>query len=264
MVRAYWQLAASSFRRHLTYRAAAMAGLATNFFFGILRAYLFLTVLDTGAHFAGYSRAQLLAFTGWTQALIAFLMLFGWYELMETVRSGEIVGDLCRPVDLFLYWQSRDLGRSLQALLVRGLPLVLGYRLAFGMELPGAAATWGLFALSLLLAVLVSFAWRFAVNTIAFWWINARGAMWMASTAAWFLSGLALPVDVFPHWLQVVAAWSPFPAILHIPMQIVLGRLVGAAAGRGLLTQAGWLLTLWVLNLALTRTGIRKLVVQGG
>ena len=37
-MRLFWEVVRRSFRRHLTYRAAALAGLVTNIFFGLVRA----------------------------------------------------------------------------------------------------------------------------------------------------------------------------------------------------------------------------------
>jgi hypothetical protein len=37
-MRLFWEISKLAFQRQLTYRAATLAGLATNFFFGMLRA----------------------------------------------------------------------------------------------------------------------------------------------------------------------------------------------------------------------------------
>ncbi|MEW6524016.1 MAG: ABC-2 family transporter protein [Bacillota bacterium] len=263
-MRAYYELGVTSFRRHMTYRTAALAGLATNFFFGILRVYMFTAVLESGAPFAAYTHGQILAYTGWTQALMATLIVYGWFELMHTVKSGEVVGDLCRPMNYFWFWQVKDLGRAAQATLVRAVPLLVGYRLMFPVYLPGTAIVWLAFVASLITALFMSFAWRFAVSTISFWMLDARGVMSLAYMVSWFLSGFFVPVDVFPAWAIGIVKYTPFPYMLHAPLQVVMGRLAGTALLHAMAVQVCWLTVLWLLCSVLLRLGLRRLVIQGG
>ena len=43
-MRLFWQLTQRALQRQLTYRAATLAGLGTNFFFGILRASVMIAL----------------------------------------------------------------------------------------------------------------------------------------------------------------------------------------------------------------------------
>jgi ABC-2 type transport system permease protein len=260
----YLAIAAKSFRRYTTYRIATLAGLATNLFFGLLRSYVFLAVLKGGADLAGYTKPQLLAYCAWTQAMIPVLHVWGSWELMVAIRSGAVVSDLCRPLNFYLMWQSADSGRALQGLLARSIPLMVGYSLFFPLSLPSSPVTWLTFGAAVFLAQLVGFAWRFLVNSLAFWALDARGLMTVAFMLALFLMGFMVPVDVFPPWLRTFVAHTPFPSMIQFPLDVITARVAGAAALRGLATQCGWLLALWLIAGAVVRAGTRKLVIQGG
>src|SRR5690606_8705023 len=108
----FWTITWQSIRRHLTYRAAAWAGLITNVFFGILRAAVLLALLGTRTELDGVTPQDAVTFSALTQAVIAFLSIFGWYELMNSVHTGQVSGDLLKPVSLFRYWLAVDLGRA--------------------------------------------------------------------------------------------------------------------------------------------------------
>ena len=54
-------------------------------------------------------------FTGLTQALLSFVALFPWFDVLRTIRTGEVAIDLARPVDFYGYWWAQDAGRALQA-----------------------------------------------------------------------------------------------------------------------------------------------------
>ena len=123
--RAYVALARMAFQRQLAYRFANLSGLLTNGFFGLLRAYVLIALFGArhAERVAGYSIRDAITYTGLTQALIAYIALWGWWDLMRSIRTGEVASDLSRPLDFFWYWCAQDVGRAAAQLLVRGLPI---------------------------------------------------------------------------------------------------------------------------------------------
>lgn len=267
MLRSCWEIARLSFRRRLTYRTATLAGILTNLCFGFLRVCVFRAVLDArgGAGIAGYDLPRLVTYTALTQGLIAFIMIFGWYDLMQTIGTGAVGADLCRPIGLYRFWQCRDLGRALHDLLFRGLPVFLAYAFFTRLVLPRGTVAWLLCALSLALAVLISFAWRFLLNCLAFWTVDARGLAQIGYMAATFLTGFIVPVSFFPPWLRGAVALTPLPSMVDLPVSFFLGRYTtGGQIARALVTQACWLgVMAWAASTT-ARVGVRHLSVQGG
>ena len=47
---------------------------------------------------------------------------FSWWDLMQTIRTGEVVTDLSKPCDFYWYWFSREIGRDAYYLLFRAIP----------------------------------------------------------------------------------------------------------------------------------------------
>jgi ABC-2 type transport system permease protein len=260
----YVELAKKAAQRQLAYRQANLAGLLTNLFFGALRAAVLIAVYASRAELAGYTLAAAITYTGLTQALLRAVQIFGWRDLMQTIRSGEIASDLARPFDYYSFWLAQDLGANIVHLFVRGIPIMAAYALATPLVWPSDVGMWLSFALSTLLAILVSFAWRFCVNIVALWSADAAGFARLGFTLSMFLSGFLVPVAFFPAWLKTAAGWTPFPAMIEVPVQIWLGILSGPAATEALVQQAAWLVVLMALGRAMLAAGVRKLVVQGG
>ncbi len=141
-MRLFLELTKRSFQRHLTYRAAALAGLATNLFFGLLRAAVLVALYGAREQVAGVSIAGAITYTGLTQAIIAYLAIFGWYELMESVNTGEVGSDLLKPMGFFTFWLAKGLGRAVVNFLLRGVSMMLIYALIFDIVLPTAVLQW--------------------------------------------------------------------------------------------------------------------------
>ena len=138
----FWNLCRLSFQRQLTYRAANIAGLATNLFFGLLRAAVLVALYGARTEVTGITLQGAITYTGLTQAIIAYLSLFGWYDLMNSVTRGDIASDLLKPLNFFTFWLGQDLGRAAAALLLRGLPLMAAYALIFRISLPANPEQW--------------------------------------------------------------------------------------------------------------------------
>ncbi len=259
-----WELTKRSFQRQLTYRAATLAGLTTNFFFGLLRVAVMVALYGTRAEVAGMDLAAAITYTGLAQAVIAYLSIFGWYDLMRTVNSGEVAADLLKPFGYFRYWLALDLGRALVAFLLRGVSIMVVYALFFAITVPHEVTQWLALLLSLLLGWLLSFAWRFLVNLAAFWTPNALGIGRFAFGVAWVLSGFFLPLRFFPAWAQTICYLTPFPSMVNTTIEIYLGLLTGRALLWALVVQGFWIVFLIGVCQRVLRAGVQRLVIQGG
>jgi len=263
-MRLFWELCKLAFRRQLTYRAATLAGLTTNFFFGLLRAALMAALYGTRQEVAGISLAAAVTFTGLTQATIGYLSLFSWYEVMNSVYTGDISSDLLKPMDYFLFWLAQDLGRAIVALLMRGLTMMAAYALIFDVVWPHGAAQWLALAVALALSWLVSFSWRFLINLAAFWTPGAQGVGRFIFGLSWFTSGFLMPLRFFPDWFQHLCNLTPFPAMINTVVEVYLGVLTSPKLIQALLGQALWAVILIGAGQLVLRAGVRRLVIQGG
>ncbi len=264
--RAYAELARKAFQRQLAYRAANLAGLATNAFFGALRAYVLIALFDArgGENVAGYSVRDAVTYTGLTQALIACIALWGWLDLIRSIRSGEVAVDLLKPLNYFGYWCAQDVGRAAAQLLLRGLPMMALYALVYPITLPPTRWHWLAFGLSLGLALLISFGWRFVIGLSAFWVQDATGIGRASFTLTTFFSGFLMPLSLMPDWFQAVCRYLPFPAMITTPLEIYLGLRAGVDLLTALGVQAFWVVALYALAQLILSAGVKKLIIQGG
>lgn len=263
-MRLFWELVKLSFRLQLTYRTANLAGLATNFFFGLLRAAVLIALYGTRQQVEGLSIRAAITFTGLSQATIACLSFFGWWDVIRSVHSGDVAADLLKPMRYYFYWLARDLGRALASFLVRGVTIMLAYAVLFDITAPRSAGQWALVAGALLLSLLVSFTWRFLVNLAAFWTPNSIGIGRFAFTFAWFLSGFLMPLRFFPQWFIRLTKLTPFPSMVNTVIEVYLGTLTGPAAAQALLAQVLWIVLLFIAGQLVLRAGVHHLVIQGG
>jgi ABC-2 type transport system permease protein len=257
----YPQLVVAGFRRHATYRQAALAGLLTNIVFGLLRAAVLVAVYAQRPVVAGYDVAAVLTFVWLGQGLITVVDLWVGRELADRIRTGDVVVDLGRPWDLQAALLAGDLGRAGFAVLARLVPPMAVGGLLFDLRWPERPVTWLVFAAAVLLAVVVSFGVRFLLNASAFWLLDARGVIAVWGVAGGVLAGLVVPLAWFPPWAQAALAFTPAPSMFQTPIDVFLerGDPLGALAG-----QLVWVVLLLAAGRVVLRRGARRLVVQGG
>ncbi|HEY6796815.1 MAG TPA: ABC-2 family transporter protein [Kineosporiaceae bacterium] len=264
-VRTVTVLVGAGFRRHSRYHGAIIGGAAANTMFGLLRASLVAATITTaGGRLGGYAIATGVTYVWVTQALIGPAQVFYWEDLAVRVRTGDIVVDLARPLDLQAQFGALDLGRALAVTIPRAAPPLTIGALTFGLSLPGDPWAYLAGGCAVLLGVGVSFACRYLVNLCAIWLLDIRGVATVYFTVSTVLCGLVVPVHWFPDWLAALDAATPFPSILQTPADVLTGRVVGPAAGRLLAVQVSWLAAVLLAGRLVQQVGLRRLVVQGG
>ena len=261
---AYLALAAAGFRRYATYRQATVAAIFTNSIFGFLRCSVLLALAGAGT-VAGYDEARLATFVWAGQGLIGVVLLWAPNELGDRIRTGDVIADLLRPVDLVWQLLAADLGRAGLAVLTRFVgPVVVG-ALAFHLYAPRRPATYVLFPCSMLLATIVCFGCRFLVNAAAYWLLDARGPQVAWTLLSGVLGGLYFPLWFLPRATVVLLiAATPFPSLIQLPLDVLVERGPPREQALWVAVQAVWVVAILALCRWVQRRGERKLVLQGG
>jgi ABC-2 type transport system permease protein len=259
-------LAKAGFRRYSTYRQATIAGIFTNTVFGFLRCFvLTAVVVGGGGSVGGYDASQLVAYVWIGQGLLATVGLWGDTALATRIRTGDVVSDLLRPVHPIITYLATDLGRAGFAVLTRFVaPIAVGL-VAFDFYLPRQAATYPLFAASVVGAVVLSFGCRYIVNAMSYWLLDGRGPQIAWSLFATMLGGLYFPLHFLPKAL-VATLWlaTPFPSLLQAPLDIAVEYGSTERAIGDVCVQLIWIVVIFTAAAAVQRRGERRLVAQGG
>ena len=251
-------------RETLQYRAAAVAGMVTQVFWGLIRLMIFRAFYLSSTAVQPMSLAETVDYLWLVQAL---LLLMPWrtdVELQNMIRTGNVAYELVKPTDLYMLWFARILGGRAAPLLLR-LPLIYGVAaLFFGLRLPASPAAAGAFALSVLAAFLLSSAISTLMTISLMWTLAGDGIARLTATIATVLSGSIVPLPLFPESFQALLNILPFRGLMDIPFRLYSGNIPLADFPRELAFQLAWALGLMLLGRLLLGCGLRRLVSQGG
>lgn len=272
-LRPYAAAFAARFQLMLQYRAAAVAGFATQCWWGGIKVMIYAAFFaGAAASDAPITLSQVITYTWLAQAFLVLAPWSGDPEISEAVRSGGVGYDRLRPLDTYSWWYvraaawmtARALPRALLMLAVAGVALPLLGLEAWSWRPPADALQAALFALSMVLVVLVSSAFVMLLNISAVATMDERGINTLVASVLIALSGNLLPLSLYPDWLQAFLFVQPFASFLDIPFRIYFGGLTGSMALAGLALQAFWTVVFVAIGRAWMGRVMAKLQMQGG
>ena len=267
----YLAIIAARFRALLQYRAAALAGLFTQVFFGLVRIMILRAFYAASVAAAPISLPRVVTYVWLGQAT---LLLVPWRtdeDVAEQINTGNVVYELTRPLDLYGVWFARSLAWRTAPVFLRMLPMfvvamVIVPLVAPGWELapPPSAAAFVMWVACFAGAVLVSSALTALMNVTLMWTLTGDGIPMLVATCATMFGGLVIPLPLFPDWIKPVLYALPFAGMLDLPSRVFSGDISLAHAPWVLAHQLAWTLALVALGRWLLSRGVRRLVVQGG
>ena len=252
----------------LQYRAAAWAGVATQFAWGGMLILMYRAFYQSDANSFPMTFQALSSYVWLQQALLTMFML--WFydnEIFDSITSGGVAYELCRPCDLYSMWFVKNMALRLSKVVLRCVPILavaVFLPEPFGVGLP--ASLWGalLFPVSLILGFLVLIAISMLVYISTFYTMSPMGIRILAASASEFLSGSLIPIPFFPQWLQNVMNALPFSSVQSTPFLIYTGYLTVEKALTRVAVQLTWLVLLVLAGRLLMNRALKRVVVQGG
>lgn len=256
------------FSAGIQYRAAALAGIATQYAWGFLNIMLYIAFYRADAH----------AFPMTLQAVITYMWLRqGFLTLFETwsveqdiytaVTSGNIAYELIRPIGLYQMWYVRILSARVAKVVLRAIPLLLVAALLpapYGIVPPPSPAAFMGFLCTLFLGTLVTCAYIMLIYIVTFFTMQPQGVRILFDTVAEFLGGSFIPIPFFPAAFAQILEWLPFASMSNVPYRVYSGDIAGAAVWQAMGLQVFWLLALLVCGHFFLTRALRRAVIQGG
>lgn len=260
----YVSLARTTLQQAIAYRITTFFNVGLTFIWVIILYYLWRAAYAGRASIAGLSWDQMR-----TYVVIAYGInaLVGWRTgtaMMATIRTGDVVFEMVRPLN----YCTTQLARALGFTVVEGgismvFTLVIGL-LFLHLQPPASMGSALLFVLALIIGFLTKVLVVFLVSLLTFWTLNGMGLMWSQQAIMQILSGTIVPLALMPGWLQWVAKVLPLRGIVSTPLEFYLGTASGWD-GIGLLgLQTAWLVALWMISNLAWKRAFRVVEIQGG
>jgi ABC-2 type transport system permease protein len=102
------------------------------------------------------------------------------------------------------------------------------------------------------------------INITLLWTISGEGAVILLTSLVTFLSGMIVPLPLFPDWAQPIVRALPFAGLVDLPFRVFTGHISPGDAALVLQHQIFWTIAIVLFGRWLLSQGMRRVVVQGG
>ena len=187
------------------------------------------------------------------------------WQIAADIKDGNISQFLLKPIDYLAYRFCLFLSGRLIYMLVAIVPVGLFiWSLRSYFVVPSDAATFGCFALSMVMTALLQFLMSYTMALLAFWVLEVSTFIFIVFAFEYIAGGHLFPLNILPPLVQRVLELTPFPYQLFFPVSIYLGQTTGDAVTRGLVIQAFWTVAFYGIARFVWSRGIKKYSAVGG
>ena len=184
--------------------------------------------------------------------------------LQDKIKQGTIANELLKPVNFKLRMLFEDMGEGAFHVVFNFLPTVIIACFFAPIQAPSGARDVLLCLVSVILGYVVLWEISFIVQSWSFTLFSVWGLITIKNVMVNILAGAYIPMWFMPDWLRSAIRFTPFDSIYFTPVQLYLGELGGKEIVFHFARQLFWITALWAVGEYFWRSGIKKLVIQGG
>lgn len=252
----------------LQYRAAALAGIVTQFAWGFMEIMVYKAFYKADAASFPMSFSATASYIWLQQAFLAFFA--AWMmenEIFDSIVNGNIAYELCRPINIYNMWFSRSIANRLSRAVLRCFPILfvaifLPY--PYGISAPPSILHFLLFIATLILGLAMTVSFCLLVYVLSFFTISPEGLRMLFTSAVEFFAGAIIPLPFFPESIQKVLELLPFASMQNVALRIYSGSMDSGQMKKAILLQIFWLLAITTIGKLICKIAEKKICVQGG
>lgn len=190
---------------------------------------------------------------------LASALLFGlsnfhtWY-IEEDIKLGYLSKYLLKPVSPFLMYGASQAASCFLDFAVKFV-ILMPALLFFQTSWPSLGHVVLLIAF-LPVVYFFSFSFFFVFSSLTFWFSEIYALRWGWFGIYRFISGVWVPLTLFPVFWQRVSFYLPFSHLLFTPIQLLQNRIDVATGLRGLGILLCWTVAVTLLRIIVWRRGI--------
>jgi len=258
------EFARIGFMNMLAFRLRYYTGIITYFINVSVYYFIWKAVYTYDPEFAGLSFPEMVTYVaaGWIIRSLYFNNIDS--QMAQDILEGKISMVMLKPVGIQASYISRALGEAAFRLVMLTVPTALVISFLFPVVPPASPAHFGAFLAAVVFSILIVAALNFIVGACA---VSLKSILGLLRAKFWMqelLSGLLVPITLFPSPFREISGYLPFQHIGFTPLMIYLGKLSWPEIGRAFALEAIWVAALLAFGAWLWRTLSRRITIHGG
>ncbi|WP_029323885.1 ABC transporter permease [Butyrivibrio sp. AE3004] len=251
-------------RMELQYRGAMIGGILCQMFFGLVLVALYRALYEGNPQSVPIENVATYV---WLQQGFFRMMLASDSELLDKIRTGDIIYDMSRPVNMYGFYYARIMALKMMGSIMRAVPMfVLASLLpkGWGMSSPTSIFSFLAAIPALILGLLCVCALENITVAFTMITLDPRGIQGLLNLLMMTLSGNILPLTLFPESWQKVITLFPYAQLLDAPIRIYTGDYGLKSVLTVYAIQGTWTILLVAFGIYLWNQNKKRMIVQGG
>ena len=204
-----------------------------------------------------------------TYAILGAVLRMSWesgnvYDVNWRIRSGDVIGELTKPINWQLSTTAELLGDTAAQLLILTVVVLVPAGFLLGLQGPVSPAAGIVFLISMLLGLLIYSGITFLLVLLAFRVVHIHGYQLALFNISAYLGGSFVPLWLYPSWAEAALDYFPFALIYFAPLSIYIGRAESSEWASILLRQAIWVVVIVAAGVIAQRRVFARLTILGG
>ncbi len=223
-------------------------------------------VYNANQQISTYSLQEMVTYSFLSFLLNRISLSIHW-NISYDIGTGEINNYLLLPFRYLHFRFLKSFGSRLIADTILSLPVFLGLAWIYKKYLLAPSSLQHItliFLLVLPLTLFLNLFYTAIIGLTGFWTIEVTGLFYLIGSISKFLGGAMFPISAFPNSWQNVLKALPFRYLFAFPIDIYLGKIHPRQIGIGLIVQALWVLSFYIILKIIWHFGIRRHEAYGG
>ena len=249
------------------YKASALAGLATQFFWGIILAMIY-KAFYSHTTIESINFQELICYVWLGQAFFSIIYInINDNEITTKILNGTVAYELCKPYNLFWWWFIKLLAKRYSAVILRFFPVIVFSLLLpkpYNLTLPITLLAFILFIISMILGSVIVSMLNVLIRLITFFTMQEKGLTSIICRIGDLLAGMILPLPLLPEIFLKISEYLPFRLVGDLPFRIYSGNIATNYALKSIMLQVIWIILLIIIGMSLMKKALKKACIQGG
>lgn len=256
------------FSMGLQYRAAALAGIVTQFVWGFMEIMIFRAFYQADASAFPMNFSATSSYIWLQQAFLAFFA--AWMmdnDIFDSIVNGDIAYELCRPINIYNMWFSRSIATRLSRAVLRCFPILIAAVFIphpYGISAPASPVHFVFFFITLILGLAVTVSFCMLIYMLTFFTISPQGLRMLFTSTVEFFAGAIIPLPFFPEKVQGFMELLPFASMQNVALRIYSGSMDSEQMKNAITLQVFWLIVVALSGKLLCHLAEKRITVQGG
>ncbi len=266
-MRGYISYFKAELKAGLQYKTAAISGLTTQFFWGIIFALVY-TSFYRHTSIKDINLSQLMDYVWLNQAFLTLIYIgINDESIIGSIKDGTVAYELLRPYDLYTWWYIKLVAKRYALVMLRCMPiLVFAYLLPepYNLSLPFNVISFLMFLLTMFLGTILVTSINMIVNSLAFFTNENRGISSIIYTIADLLEGSQIPLPLLSGIVLIIAFFTPFRFIEDLPFRLYSGHIDYMTGFNEIGLELIWIIVLLIIGRLILKKALSKVSIQGG